>query len=35
MINIDGTWLVGIAMLFVAFWGEPDLVDALIRFLMN
>ena len=23
---------IGIALLFIAFWGEPDLVDALIKF---
>lgn len=26
---------VAIAMLLIAFWGEPDLIDALIHFLMN
>ncbi len=35
-INIDsGTWFIGMALLFIAFWGEPDIVDALIHFLMN
>lgn len=24
-----------IALLFIAFWGEPDLVDALIQLLMK
>ena len=26
---------VAIAMLVIAFWGEPDLVDALIHYLMR
>lgn len=30
-----GFEIVGIALLFIAFWGEPDLVDALIHFLMR
>ena len=24
-----------IALLIIAFWGEPDLVDALIQYFMN
>ncbi|KKN51452.1 hypothetical protein LCGC14_0622680 [marine sediment metagenome] len=24
-----------IALLFIAFWGEPDLVDALIQYFMR
>ena len=26
---------IGIALLFIAFWGEPDLVDALIHYFMK
>lgn len=26
---------IAIAMLFIAFWGEPDLVDALIQYFMR
>ena len=31
-IKIDLKW---IAMLVVAFWGEPDLLDAVIHWLMQ
>lgn len=24
-----------LAVLFIAFWGEPDLVDALIKYFMD
>ena len=35
-ISVDsGAWFIGFALLVIAFWGEPDLVDALIQFLMN
>ena len=33
-IEIDFTFL-GVAMLIIAFWGEPDLVDALIHYFLN
>ena len=33
-VTSDGFWI-GLAMIFIAFVGEPDLVDALIYFLMN
>ena len=35
-ISIDsGAWFIGLALLVIAFYGEPDLIDALIQFLMN
>ena len=27
--------LIGISILLIAFWGEPDLVDALIHYFMK
>jgi hypothetical protein len=30
-----GFEMIGIALLFIAFWGEPDLVDALIKYFMG
>lgn len=38
MKNIDidsGTWFIGVALLIIFFWGEPDLIDALIKYFMN
>jgi len=35
-IDIDtGAWFIGVVLLVIAFWGEPDLVDALINYFMN
>jgi len=35
-VDIDsGSWFIGVALLVIAFWNEPDLIDALIYFLMN
>ena len=35
-IEVDtGAWFIGVALLVIAFWGEPDVIDALIHFLMN
>lgn len=33
-ISIDFTAL-AIALLLICFWGEPDLIDALIKYLMS
>jgi len=33
-IDIDYSWL-AVAVLFIAFWGEPNLVDAIIHWLMH
>ncbi|KKM23633.1 hypothetical protein LCGC14_1613180 [marine sediment metagenome] len=30
-----GSGSLALALLFIAFWGEPDLVDALIQHFMN
>jgi hypothetical protein len=31
-LSTGGGWL-ALALLLIAFWGEPDLIDALIEFL--
>ena len=33
-VNI-GFGCLGIVLFIIAFWGEPDLVDALINYFMN
>lgn len=33
-ISIDFGWI-ALALLIIAFWGEPDLVDALIHYFLN
>ncbi len=30
-----GVGTLAIVLLIICFWGEPDLIDALIHFLMN
>jgi uncharacterized membrane protein YjjP (DUF1212 family) len=33
-ITVDFFWIF-LAMMFIFFWNEPDLVDALIQFFMS